>query len=397
MDGLRQLIGREQPLDMIPRRLKDVALSEHPTIVGAHHITCSDETEREALDVFSDVFVKPLLPTLKLSQQSAFRTANLGSQYEWGSIRIAEHHFATNETERGSKLMVLKINAHVSRENTASGMLYGRMDRYNETSDCCGALFGLMRGNSLPSIERIREVFEWEGTDRLGALGNQEHIPDEHRGLVAAIVQARLQARVAMADIRDHHPHSPTLYLVVPSVTINIPELDHEILVGLYSVDLRNAEEDGTFTYVGLGDDPSQYKIVHKGFKVEITDMDSDQERPARDHRQVPLRHWLEHSAKDAAQPPGGGDLSCGDAGLEKELDALFGEAPVEGALRLFAAGHIPIHQVFTADRLSRDPEASYEARHLFDEARWSFDGLAKEGLKEMRGEVRRIRDELSR
>ena len=29
------------------------------------------------------------------------RTANLGARYEWGTIRIAEHHFATPETYDG--------------------------------------------------------------------------------------------------------------------------------------------------------------------------------------------------------------------------------------------------------------------------------------------------------
>ena len=393
MKNLTSLIGREQPLDKVCIELKNLAIDLAPSIVGAQHVTCSDETERECLDMFSDVFVKPLLPTLKLAQQAAFRTANLGASYEWGSVRIAEHHFATGETERSYKLIVVKINAHTSKDMTPTGPRYGRLDRYNEQSDCCGALFALMRGDTLPSIEKIREVFEWEDMDRVGALRDPERVPEENRGLVAAILQARLQARVAMADIMDHTPRTPTLYLVLPCVTVNIPELDKELLCGVYRADFRTPER--SCTYVGLGDDPDRFEIKHDGDRLEVSAPEIGEVRPCRDHRQVPLSHWLEHGFVEPALEEGW--ALEGDAEAAKKLTSIFDRAPVEGALRLFSEGLVPIHYVFSADRIARDPEAVDEATLFYDELLWTLDDRSEDDLAQLTATLDRIRNDIKR
>ncbi len=363
--------------------LRAGAAAAGAALVGAHHVTCSDETERECIDVFYEGFVKPLLPTLKLSQQADFRTANLGSRYEWGSVRIAEHHFATRETAESFKLMLVKINAHASRDETDDGPYYGRLDRYQEVSDCCGALFALMAGKRLPAVDEIREVFTWEGRDRLGALTNGEVVPEPLRGLASAMVQARLQARAAMVDIRDHRPHTPTLYLVVPCVTINIPDLDGEMVCGLYTADYRT--ETPVLRYVGLGDNPAAYRIRHVEGRLVVTDPGSGADRPVRDHRREPLRTWLKRQGREEEVEPteaGARAAPSEDAGerLERMFRRLAEAAPVETALRLFASGLAPIQHVYRADRISRNPAAAWEAMAILEDVREGLGSLAGDG-----------------
>jgi hypothetical protein len=384
MKELRELIGREVPIDRVCQVLRGVVEQQGGALVGAHHVTCSDETEQESLEVFHASVVRPLLPTLDLAQQADFRTANLGARYEWGSIRIAEHHFATRESANSFKVMLLKINAHVSRETTSKGSVYGRLDRYGEVSDCCGALFALMAGKRLPAVDEIREVFAWEGRDRAGAVSDPSRVPEPLRGLVAAVVQARLQARLAVIDIRDHRPHTPTVYLVVPSVTINVPRLDEEIVCGVYVADMRG--ERPAVEYTGLGDDPDAFVISHKGGTVRITDTGIDQTRRSRDHRQLPLRRWLERRPETDADPVDAETAAAsapdGSDRLRQELDRMVAAAPVETALRLFAAGMAPVHHVLRADRISRDPVAAWEIRAILDDVRTSFAGLSDEGME---------------
>ena len=106
MQHLYDMIGVEQPLTAISRGLKQYARGFRAPIVGAMHVTCSDESERECVDVFQDSFVQEMLPELKFHSHSAFRTANLGGRYEWGAVRIAEQHFATPDTQGAFKVLV---------------------------------------------------------------------------------------------------------------------------------------------------------------------------------------------------------------------------------------------------------------------------------------------------
>lgn len=393
MDHLYELIGKEQSLEELSNRLKEFAIDTHPALVGAHHVTCSDETERECRDTFAKLFVQPLLPSLKLAEQSGFSTANLGARYEWSSVRIAEHHFATTATRSSFKLMVLKINAHVSRASNVDGFHYGQLDRYNEESDCCGALFALMHGASLPAVASIRETFDWEGLDRVDALNDESRVPENLRGLAAAITQARLQARVAITDIRDHVPHSPTLFLVLPCVTINIDELDNELLVGVYRADTRG--ESPIYTYRGLGDDPEKYQFSWEGNRLIVQEEGMNEVRNARDHRKLPLASLLEGDEKPSpiARSPESGE--CDSENPAQELEVLGKAAPVESALRLFARGQIPIHHVLRADRIARNPKLENDARLMLGDLGATFAALSNEDACNMAELLCEIRSEI--
>ena len=94
-------------------------------------------------------------------------------------------------------------------------------------------------------------------------------MPPDERALRAAVVNARLQARRAAADIAEHCPHGPTIFLVVPCVTINRASPDTELVVGQYSIDWSGMSPETK--YVGLGDDPAAYRIRH-GRSVVVED-----------------------------------------------------------------------------------------------------------------------------
>ena len=90
MERLYRLIGREQDIEDISRSLYAYASESGAPAVGALHLTCSDESERECIESFQQCFVRDLLPDLKLGSKAPFRTANLGGRYEWGAVGLAE-------------------------------------------------------------------------------------------------------------------------------------------------------------------------------------------------------------------------------------------------------------------------------------------------------------------
>ena len=101
-ERLRELIGREHDLDTVSWELKRYAQDLRAPVVGAYQISCSDESERECVESFHHIFVRELLPQLKYWSRSSFRTATLGGRYETGAIAIAEEHFATSPSQKGT-------------------------------------------------------------------------------------------------------------------------------------------------------------------------------------------------------------------------------------------------------------------------------------------------------
>ena len=84
-------------------------------------------------------------------------------------------------------------------------------------------------------------MFQSEGKDRVAILQDPEKVSEKNRPLFAAVVNARLQARRALIDLQDFVPTSPTLYLVLPCVTLNQKQRDTEFLCGLYEADARTS------------------------------------------------------------------------------------------------------------------------------------------------------------
>ena len=373
MEELRKLVGKEWELDEVCERLHGAAGRLHAPVVGAHAIRCSDETEKESMDAFQRRFVDPLLPNLKLASRSSFRTASLGSRYEWGSARIAEHHYATSASARSFKLMVVKVTSHVYRESRPSAVAYGRMSRYDASSDACGALHALVAGRRLPAIDELREAFGWRGVPRLAARLVAGCVAPALRALAPAVANVRLQARAAALDICDYEPATPTHWVICAGVTINAPGLDTEVVVGLYTA----VPGEGTMEYYGLGDDPRSYIIEHRHGRLLLGEREPFAARRVTDHRARALAAW-EERAVDRGSPAS--ELGAARRALEKAhgdeevaraaraaLEALCRARPEEAAVRLFAGGVAPIDTCYRADRVARGAGDAAEARAILD------------------------------
>jgi hypothetical protein len=270
VESLKSRIGRESDLAQVAWSLRDVAQSIRAGVVGGYHVTCSDEAEAECARAFQRLFVEQLLPGLKPDVRAPFRTATLGSRYEPGAVRIAEENFAAAESRAGAKLLVVKINAHVGVRPAGDGFEYGWIDRYDRPSACCGALARLLEDKRLPAVDELREIFRSGGVDRLAVLRDPSRVPTAHRALLAAVVNARLQARRAAEDIQGHRPGTPTTFLIVPCVSLNRPGPDTELVVGEYGIDWTGAS--ATVAYQGLGDNPASYRVRHEFGRVRIED-----------------------------------------------------------------------------------------------------------------------------
>jgi len=257
-DSLKSRIGLENDLSQVAWSLREGAQGIRAGVVGGYQVTCSDEAEWECARAFQRLFVEALLPGLKPDSRAPFRSINLGSRYEPGAVRIAEEHFAP-ESPGATKLLVVKIYAHVGVRPSAHGFEYGWMQRYERPSACCGALAGLLEGKRLPALDELHETFGSGGLDRLAILRDATRVPPPYRALLAAVVNARLQADRAVDDIRSHRPESPATFLVVPCVTINRPGPDTELVVGEYGVDWTGGA--ASVAYQGLGDNPGAYRV----------------------------------------------------------------------------------------------------------------------------------------
>jgi hypothetical protein len=390
IDELVKLMGTEQSLDALNRHLASAVRKLGSPVVGAHHITCSDETERQCIDAFARGFCGQMLPELKTFVRTPFRTSNLGARYEWNSLRVAEAHFATPASHDSFKTVVVKINGHVAATTLDGARQYGMMGRYGCASHACGALHAVLDGCEDPFADEIQEVMASEGKDRLKVL--REQIGDDIRALTAAIVSARLQARSAVMEAQDYAPTSPTVYIIVPAVTVNQSTAnDTELLIGVYIVDKRQPQADEL--YRGLGDDPTRYEIEHRHGKVYISDDSAAINRVARNHRAM-IAHALSKHV-EAAPPPLPDERTeaiLAEAGMAHTLDrhalrtvlkglllALMDASPVPAAMLLFGGGVAGVYQAYRAHRIARDVSQSTEARHIIAEVHDEVDQLPPE------------------
>ena len=165
MTELLDLVGQERSLREVAQTIHAWAQAQNVAEVGALHVTCSDESERECAEALQRGFVDYLLPTLKFARRSAFQLSNLGGRYEWGAAPLAENHFLTDRSRTGYTLLVAKVNAHVAFEEVpdATGAIapfrLGVWDRYGRDSTSCGALNSLVAGKRSPSLDDLREDF----------------------------------------------------------------------------------------------------------------------------------------------------------------------------------------------------------------------------------------------
>ena len=401
MERLRQLVGHETTLKEVAQTLRFWADSLGSAAVGAMHITCADESERECADAFQQGFVQYMLPPLKLGSPSTFRLATLGGRYEWDAVRVAEPHFATSDAGTRFKLLVVKINAHVALEGDAGQhtelqevsearpFTLGRWKRYGRESACCGALHALLEGQHQPFAEELAEAFGSEGYDRVAALLDTSRVDPTYRALYAAMVSTRLQARKVVLDIQDYSPVTPTFFLVLPCVTINRHERDTEILSGIYTVDGRDGGRD--VTYLGLGDDPAAYetRIRSRGGFL-VTDGHVGSERTGRDHRAL-VREQLRTQANGQLAEVRDNRLDRVHRDVRQNkhhhhhharsllrlaLPVLAELAPIPAAVLMFADGAVGIHHAFLVHRLARGMDGTGKAREILDEIESRLDTL---------------------
>ncbi len=136
MTRLQDLIGVESHMALVNGSLQQFAEELAAPVIGACHVTCSDEAQWECIEAFQRWFVQQSLPELKPGSSAPLHSMNLGGRYEWGAIRIAESHFATPESRDAPKLMVVKLNAHVGVGFPGGEPEYGFMMRYGSKSLC---------------------------------------------------------------------------------------------------------------------------------------------------------------------------------------------------------------------------------------------------------------------
>lgn len=267
MERFREVIGVATDLDDVSRKLRDAVRRLDAGAVGAHQINCSDESERECVEIFHRRFVRDLLPELSFWERSSFRSVNLGGRYEAGSIAIAEDHYAIEPSADSFKVLVVKLNSHVSVVEKDGELIWGQMDRYERESVYCGAMHALMEGADAPFVAELEQTF---GPERLANLRDPAKIARNQRELFAALVNANLQAARAVRDVLRVKSHTPTLYFIIPSVTLNRVGDDDEIVVGMHTIDER--ESGRPHEYVGLGSDPTRYQLKRGALELRVVE-----------------------------------------------------------------------------------------------------------------------------
>ncbi len=390
LETLKSIVGKELPCDDLNRHLKAYVQEFRAPVVGALRITCADESENECVQSFQSVIAQPLLPSLKLARQAPFRIANLGGRYEWGSVQIAENHFATPKTKSSFKVLLVKINSHVCVHKTPDGPVFGKMDRYKTTSEYCGALHALMRGGTRPFIEDLKETFASEGLDRVALLNDPDKVEPRYRPLFAALANARLQARKAVMEIQDYEADTPTFYLIAPTVTLNRKSDDHEILCGFYTADDRQPGPPEA-QYYGLGDDPRRYRLTLEWGSIEVTEDGIDAPRKARDHRELireqleqakerrkDYQHAVNQAIKEVKQTQHWNPKSSKKM-LKVLLRLLADINPVSASLFLFAESVADIRHVFQAHEIAKDMENDEEAKAMLAQIQAEVDHMPKE------------------
>jgi hypothetical protein len=307
-----------------------------------------------------------------------FRGANLGARYEWGALHLAESHFPLpGKKENEFKLIVAKINAHVSKDPARH---YGEMQRYQTPSYYCGALRSLLEGRPAPAVDELRHTFKAEGKDRLAVIRNE--IDPKFQMLAVAIVNAQLQARNAVLEIQDHKPTGPSVFLVVPCVTLNRPDIDNELVCGVCMADRRPG---GVIAYSGLGDDPANYTFEHEGTSLRVDSKEDVSKTDPGDHRELIRLVWRQRKPDEPEalrEVRRKGSLTR--EALKLAVAALANVAPVPAALLLFGEGLVGIHNVWRAHRLAQQAEEHEDARRILREFERRLEELPEERIREV-------------
>lgn len=389
MKAFAPLVGRQNTSTELCHALKSWVHEAGATVVGAMHVTCSDEAMQEGADAFRSAFAEALLPSLKHGLVAPFRVARLGGRYEWGAVRVAEANFATAGVGDGFKALIVKIDAHVSAEQSGSVWQFGTMARYGGESRYCGALAALLEGVRAPFVEDLETLYRSGEIDRLAVLRDPRRVDPALAPLFAAQVSARLQARLAAHEIQDHTPRTPTLYLIVHGTALNRKGPDAELTGGFHVID-RTGGQRGS-GYIGLGDDPSRYRFESAGGRLGLADDRSCEVRePPNPRLQARARvRSLERVFLDAAQVQGstgelktaGGDERRLRAAAARLIELLEERSPVQAALLLLGEGALGVHHAYRLGQAGRKDLERHHARQALEEALETLESLSAERL----------------
>jgi len=252
-DALAAITGRELELGLLSTTLSDVVGEVTWPTIGAVHITCADEAQQRVIDKVQELLVEPHVTPMASGERTAFRLVNLGGHHEFGALAIAEDHWAGgHDTDHGPKLMVVRADAHVGVDHDPTGAaVYGRFLRFEHSSIACGALAAVLRGVAMRGAEGFVD-------QEIRARRILDAFDERTRMLAAAICRAELSANDCVDEIAGMAPASPTVWLVVATVTLNHPDRHSSMLTSVRVVD-----EHGTISGDWLGVDVDRYVIDH--------------------------------------------------------------------------------------------------------------------------------------
>ena len=146
---------------------------------------------------------------------------------------------------------------------------YGWLERYGVESPCCGAIAGAVDEEPVASTQ-LRKLLHSGGVNRLQALRDRYVVPPHTRALLTAIVNAQIQSLLLAVNLREHRPQGPTIFLVLPCVTINRNGPDTELVVGRFAVDATGATL--STRYQGLDNDPARYRVRYEHGRLHVND-----------------------------------------------------------------------------------------------------------------------------
>jgi hypothetical protein len=260
-------------------------------------------------------------------------------------------------------------------------------------------LHALLEGQRWPFTDELTELFSDKAVDRLAILRDPERVEPRHRYLLAAVLCARLHARRAVLDVQDYQPITPTLYLIVPCVTLNRPERDTEVLCGTYCADYRTSEQK--VEYCGLGDQPEKYEVSYDCGQLRIADEHIHAPRLANDYRKLLLHEAHKHADRlgdrakvhadervrrivAEAQQKRHHDPAYAKLMLKTLLPLLAELTPITAAIMLFGQGLAGIHHIHRAHRLAHQNAGHEEARRILDDIHERVDHLQPEQAREV-------------
>ena len=250
---LEAIVGRELELGLLSGVLSDTVGAVDVETVGAVHITCADEAQHRVIEKVQELLVERHVTPMASGEHTIFRLINLGGYHEMGALDIAENHWAgAHDPATGSKLMVVRVDAHVGVDADPAGApIYGHFLRFGHTSVACGALAAVLRGQAMPGAEGFVD-------HEVRARRIIEAFPEHTRMLAAAICRAELSAADCRREIQTMAHDTPTVWLIVATVTLNHPDRHASMLTSVSVTDEQLVESGA-----GLGIDVERYQIGH--------------------------------------------------------------------------------------------------------------------------------------